>query len=126
MKPISRNMTIAEMTRHFGVTARSLRFYEELDLLNPARHGNRRVYRPSDQRALALIMVAVSHGLTLKEIRRDYFPGDEAIIVPHRMLADRVRKLEKASKDALRMAATIQQTLLASSGAGLVAIKVQE
>jgi len=35
----TRTWTIAELAREFGVTARTLRFYEEHGLLEPERHA---------------------------------------------------------------------------------------
>ena len=35
--------TITQLCREFGVTARTLRFYEDKDLLHPAREGVNRI-----------------------------------------------------------------------------------
>ena len=40
----SRTYTISELAREFGVTPRALRFYEDKDMLHPARDGMMRLY----------------------------------------------------------------------------------
>ncbi|WP_310619029.1 MerR family transcriptional regulator [Flexibacterium corallicola] len=74
--PISDNetegqlLTISEMSELFGVTLRTLRFYEEKGLLNPVRKGARRYYRERDIGRMRVILQAKKIGLTLVEVRR--------------------------------------------------------
>src|ERR1044072_1573476 len=42
--------TIRDLTKEFGVSARTLRFYEEKSLLDPARGGGERPYTPPGRR----------------------------------------------------------------------------
>ncbi|MEM9668178.1 MAG: MerR family DNA-binding transcriptional regulator [Pseudomonadota bacterium] len=65
----SRTYTISELAREFGVTARALRFYEDKDLLHPARDGMTRVYSNRDRARLSLIMRGKRVGLPLADIR---------------------------------------------------------
>ena len=67
---IERNLTIAEMAMTFGVSHRSLRFYEQRGLLQPLRLGTVRAYRPSDSIRLQLIMKGKRLGFSLEEIAR--------------------------------------------------------
>jgi DNA-binding transcriptional MerR regulator len=60
---------IGELAREFGVTARTIRFYEDLGLLTPLREGQRRVYRARDRVRLKLILRGKRLGFTLAEIR---------------------------------------------------------
>lgn len=59
---------IAELAAEFGVTTRTVRFYEDKGLLSPAREGQRRVYSPRDRVRLRLIMRGKRLGLSLEEI----------------------------------------------------------
>ena len=49
-------MTIREMCDHFGVTARTLRFYEQKELLSPIREGQKRLFTRRDRARLKLIL----------------------------------------------------------------------
>ena len=40
--------SIRDLSRDFGVTTRTLRFYEEKGLLEPQRQGHRRLYSGAD------------------------------------------------------------------------------
>ncbi|WP_417686327.1 MerR family transcriptional regulator [Roseibium sp.] len=63
-------LAISEMSELFGVTLRTLRFYEEKGLLNPVRRGARRFYSAQDVGRMRVILQAKKIGLTLAEIRR--------------------------------------------------------
>ena len=62
-------VTIAQMRREFGVTARALRYYEERGLLSPARSQQVRVYAHRDRVRLRLILQGQRAGLSLRAIR---------------------------------------------------------
>jgi len=59
---------IAELAKEFGVTTRTVRFYEDKGLISPIREGQRRIYSPRDRVRLRLIMRGKRLGLTLDEI----------------------------------------------------------
>ncbi len=59
---------ITDLTEEFGVTTRTLRFYEDRDMLSPIRRGRKRLYRPRDRTRLRLIIRGKRLGLTLDEI----------------------------------------------------------
>jgi len=63
-----RESTIGEMARAFGVTLRTLRFYEDRNLLRPRRVGNARYYGGVDRARLAMILKGKQLGFTLAEI----------------------------------------------------------
>jgi DNA-binding transcriptional MerR regulator len=74
--------TIAELADEFGVTHRTIRFYEDRGLLAPERRGTRRVYHPRDRVRLALVLRGKRLGFDLAEIARivdmyDQEPGEE-------------------------------------------------
>src|SRR5947207_8634058 len=62
--------TIGELSREFGVTLRSLRFYENKGLIAPHRDGLSRLYSQGDRTRLALILKGKKLGFTLGEIRQ--------------------------------------------------------
>jgi DNA-binding transcriptional MerR regulator len=63
-----REMTIGEMARAYGVTLRTLRFYEDRHLLKPRRAGSARHYGGVDRARLAMILRGKQLGFTLSEI----------------------------------------------------------
>ena len=74
--------TITELTREFGVTTRTIRFYEDEGLINPLRRGRTRLFRPSDRRLLKFILRGKRLGFSIAEIReiKDMYkepPGEE-------------------------------------------------
>ncbi|MGR3290234.1 MAG: MerR family transcriptional regulator [Paracoccaceae bacterium] len=62
-------MTISEMCESFGVTARTLRYYEARDLLAPVRQKQKRLYTSRDRGRLKLIQRGKRFGFSLEEIR---------------------------------------------------------
>lgn len=65
----SGGFTISDLARDFGVTLRTLRFYESRGLIAPARSGMTRIYSDRDRARLALILKGKQLGFTLVEIR---------------------------------------------------------
>lgn len=61
--------TITELTREFGITTRTLRFYEDEGMLSPARRGRQRLYSVPDRTRLKLILRGKRLGFSLAEIR---------------------------------------------------------
>lgn len=60
--------SISEMAEEFGVTMRTLRFYEEKGLLHPRRIGNRRFYSDDCRARLRLILKGKAMGLGLDDV----------------------------------------------------------
>ncbi len=63
-------MTIREMCDAFGVTARTLRFYEAKELLSPVRQGQKRLFTKRDRARMTLILRGKRFGFSLEEIRQ--------------------------------------------------------
>mgnify|MGYP001627714778 CR=1 FL=1 len=61
--------TITQLTQEFGITTRTLRFYEAQGLITPQRRGRQRLYRPADRTRLKLILRGKRLGFALSEIR---------------------------------------------------------
>ncbi|WP_299726141.1 MerR family DNA-binding transcriptional regulator [uncultured Endozoicomonas sp.] len=59
--------TISELAREFDITPRTIRFYEDEGLLNPARKGMQRVYSKKDRVHLKLIVRGKRLGFSLAE-----------------------------------------------------------
>ncbi|EAB6718084.1 MerR family DNA-binding transcriptional regulator [Salmonella enterica subsp. enterica] len=61
---------IGEIARTYGVTLRTLRFYEDKKLLSPKREGNARLYSPIDIKRLQLILLGRKVGFSLREVKQ--------------------------------------------------------
>jgi len=61
--------TIGQMASEFGVTLRTLRFYEDKGMLKPRREGTTRFYASGDRLRLQMILKGKQLGFTLGEIR---------------------------------------------------------
>jgi DNA-binding transcriptional MerR regulator len=59
---------IGEVVSQFGLTHRTLRFYESRGLIKPVRRGTARLYGPKHLERLAVIVKAKTLGLTLSAI----------------------------------------------------------
>jgi DNA-binding transcriptional MerR regulator len=59
--------TISELAKEFGVTTRTIRFYEEKGLVSPRREGQKRLYTPADRVRIKLILRGKRIGMTLQE-----------------------------------------------------------
>jgi DNA-binding transcriptional MerR regulator len=67
--PVDKFYSITEMTREFGVSTRTLRFYEDEGLIQPERRGRTRLFRQADRRLIAEILRGRRIGFTVAEIR---------------------------------------------------------
>lgn len=63
--------SVSQLARQLGVTARTIRFYEDKGLINPSRAGTTRVYTPRDRARLMLILRGKRLGFSLREVK-DY------------------------------------------------------
>ena len=61
--------SITELTREFGVSTRTLRFYEDEGLIHPERRGRTRLFRTADRRLIQEILRGRRIGFTIAEIR---------------------------------------------------------
>ena len=64
---MKKTYSISELAEEFGITTRTIRFYEEKGYLSPRREGTRRIYSPADRTSLRLILRGKRLGLTLDE-----------------------------------------------------------
>ena len=68
--------TIGDLSREFEVSLRTLRFYEDRDLLHPERQGSTRYYTAGDRVKLQIILKGKRLGFTLTEIHEMLDSGD--------------------------------------------------
>src|SRR5688572_26843376 len=93
--------TIRDLTKEFAVSARTLRFYEEKGLLDPARRGEQRLYSRRDRARLAYVLAGKTVGFSLEEVREMldlYDLGDGQVTqlkVALGKLAERIERLER-------------------------------
>ncbi len=67
---MTETFSIRQMCDDFEVTPRTLRFYEQKDLLAPLRQGTRRLYSRRDRARLTLILRGKRFGFSLEDIRQ--------------------------------------------------------
>ena len=92
---------ITELCREFGITLRTIRFYEDKGLLSPRRVNGARVYTRRDRARLALILRSKAIGAPLSEIKHYldlYGTHGEGRVQQMRFVIDRtdvaIRELE--------------------------------
>jgi DNA-binding transcriptional MerR regulator len=101
----SRPRTIAEVAAEFGVTHRTVRFYEDQGLISPERRGTTRVFHPRDRVRLSLVLRGKRLGFDLGQIRRivdmyDQAPGEAGQLrYLLDQIADRRAELEQRRRD---------------------------
>ncbi|MBL8468711.1 helix-turn-helix domain-containing protein [Methyloversatilis discipulorum] len=105
------DLDIAEVAQRAGVSAATLRFYEEKGLIRSiGRRGLRRVFGNDVLERLALISLGRAAGFSLDEIGRMFSPGG-TLDIDRRLLAERADELDRtirrlsALRDGLRHAA---------------------
>ena len=69
LRDAQRIYSIAELSREFGITPRTIRFYEDEGLIKPRRHGTTRLYTVGDRTRLSWILRGKRLGFSLAEIR---------------------------------------------------------
>ena len=61
--------SISHLAEEFAVTPRTLRFYEDMELLRPTRRGQTRVFSHGDRARLKLVLRGKRLGFSLAEIK---------------------------------------------------------
>src|SRR5690349_8311011 len=85
--------SIADLAREFGVTARTIRFYEDEGLIKPRRQGLTRLYSAHDRVRLSWILRGKRLGFSLAEIKEllDLYQVDRTGVQQLRELLRRSR-----------------------------------
>lgn len=102
---MSRTFSIRELTKELGVTARTLRHYEDEGLIVPARAGQSRLYSARDRARIVLILRGRRVGFSLTEIgeildlydNQDH--GAAQLAYAKRKFAERIESLERQRDD---------------------------
>jgi DNA-binding transcriptional MerR regulator len=86
--------TVTQLARDLGVTARTIRFYEDKNLIAPQRAGSTRVYTARDRARMILILRGKRLGFSLREIKEylDLYDVDHSQAEQIRALQNAVRK----------------------------------
>jgi DNA-binding transcriptional MerR regulator len=100
-----REFSIRDLTKEFGVTARTLRFYEEKGLLQPRRQGLERIYSRRDRARLTYVLMGRNVGFSLDDVREMldlYDVGDDQVTqltVAQDKFRAQIARLEQQRRD---------------------------
>ena len=105
--------TIRDLAKEFSVSARTLRFYEEKGLVDPARRGEQRLYSRRDRARLAYVIAGKMVGFSFEEVREMldlYDLGDGQVTqlkVALTKFGERIERLERQKADIDRIVAEL-------------------
>ena len=98
-------LTITELAREAGITARAIRFYESKGLLTPRRAGTTRIYTYRERGRLQLILRGKRLGFSLTDIGEylDLYDADptqhDQIVLLLDKVNNRIGELESQKAD---------------------------
>ena len=110
-KAETRTWTVRELADEFGVTTRTLRFYESEGLLAPERDGTVRIYSARDHARLHLILRGRRFGMSLTEIAEIVTMYDGAETSERRQLSTLLARLADISTDLRSRQRDLRRTL---------------
>jgi len=72
-------LTVTQLAGELGITARTIRFYEDRGLILPGRAGSTRIYTARDRARMILILRGKRLGFSLREIKEylDLYATDQ-------------------------------------------------
>lgn len=114
--------SIGDLAKEFGVTLRTLRFYEDKNLLNPRREGMARIYSRRDRARLKLVLMGKKVGFSLTEIKDmlDLYDLRDGQVTQLRVALDRfteqINVLHQQRSDVDQAIADLQRTVEVVSG----------
>ena len=106
---------ISDLAREFGITPRTIRFWEDQGILSPEREGSKRVFTRRDRARLKMALRGKRLGLSLAEIKdligmynstEDETPQ---LLECLRVMSSRRTALEQQREDIAAMLAEISQ-----------------
>ncbi len=102
--------TVTQLARDLGITARTIRFYEDKGLIAPQRAGSTRVYTARDRARMILILRGKRLGFSLREIKDylDLYGVDHTQAEQLRLLRAAVAKRLASLRD---QALALEQTI---------------
>lgn len=107
--------SISDLANEFGITTRTIRFYEEKGYLSPRRNGTQRIYDSAERTSLRLILRGKRLGLSLDEtaemIRMYREPGGSRLQLQKfvRRIGEKRAELERKSRDLENMLTDLQR-----------------
>ncbi|WGY44824.1 MerR family DNA-binding transcriptional regulator [Vibrio sp. ABG19] len=95
---------ISELAKEFDITTRSIRFYEDMGLIQPERKGTVRIYQRRDKIRLKLILRGKRLGFSLAEIRElfelyDAHQGETQLVKMLNIIDDKKAVLQRQLDD---------------------------
>ena len=115
MAQTSARFAISDLAREFGITPRTIRFWEDQGILAPEREGRNRVFTRRDRARLKMALRGKRLGLSLAEIKDliGMYSGTEdetpQLIECLRVMSKRREALEQQREDIEAMLADILQ-----------------
>ena len=106
---------ISDLAREFGITPRTIRFWEDQGILAPEREGSKRVFTRRDRARLKMALRGKRLGLSLAEIKDliGMYSGTEdetpQLIECLRVMSKRREALQQQREDIEAMLADIAQ-----------------
>ena len=106
---------ISDLSREFGITPRTIRFWEDQGILSPEREGSKRVFTRRDRARLKMALRGKRLGLSLAEIKDligMYSSTDDEtpqLLECLRVMSSRREALEQQREDIEAMLAEIGQ-----------------
>ncbi|MBK8889994.1 MAG: MerR family DNA-binding transcriptional regulator [Dechloromonas sp.] len=115
MAQTTARFAISDLAREFGITPRTIRFWEDQGILAPQREGRNRVFTRRDRARLKMALRGKRLGLSLAEIKDliGMYSGTEdetpQLIECLRVMSKRREALEQQREDIEAMLADIAQ-----------------
>lgn len=115
MAQTTARFAISDLAREFGITPRTIRFWEDQGILAPQREGRNRVFTRRDRARLKMALRGKRLGLSLAEIKDliGMYSGTEdetpQLIECLRVMSKRREALEQQREDIEAMLADITQ-----------------
>ena len=119
---MQRTFTIGDLSKEFGVTLRTLRFYEDKNLIHPRRQGPNRVYGRRERARLRLVLLGRKVGFSLDEIGEmlafyDLREGDSVQLeMAQRRFSDQIEALKRRKGDVEQAIEELTRTMSIVSG----------
>jgi len=114
--------TIGDLAKEFDVSLRTLRFYEDKNLIYPRRDGVTRIYSRRDRARLKLVIMGKRVGFSLKEIKEmldlyDLKDGQSTQLkVSLKRFNEQIALLEKQKQDVEQAIGELSQTVMIVEG----------
>jgi DNA-binding transcriptional MerR regulator len=102
--------SITELTREFGISTRTLRFYEDEGLVHPVRRGRTRLFRPSDRQLVRQILRGKRLGFSIAEIREivQMYKGPPGEVGQLKLM---IKRIEEKREDLRQKRRDLEETL---------------